>query len=96
MVKLGLTGVYNIFLFLLKTTDCRYSLEPPRWGDSNEYHSLCFEQKYEKKKKQNFLSGNFPVLVVKFSIYLERRTLVINYPKKLKTAEASSFLGQTG
>ena len=27
--------------------DCRYSLEPPRRGGSNEYHYLCFEQKYE-------------------------------------------------
>ena len=22
--------------------DCRYSLEPPRRGGSNEYHNLCF------------------------------------------------------
>ena len=22
--------------------DCGYSLEPPRWGGSNEYHNLCF------------------------------------------------------
>ena len=22
--------------------DCRYSLEPPRRGGSNEYHTLCF------------------------------------------------------
>ena len=28
--------------------DCRYLLEPPRRGDSNVYHNLCFEQKYEK------------------------------------------------
>ena len=30
------------FLFLLKNIDCGYSLEPPRWGASNEYHNLCF------------------------------------------------------
>ena len=30
-------------------------------------HNLCFEQECEKY--QNFLSENFPVLVVKFSIY---------------------------
>ena len=29
IVKLGFTGVYNIFLFLLQNIDCRYSLEPP-------------------------------------------------------------------
>ena len=30
------------FIFLLKSTDCGYSLEPPRQGGSNEYHNLCF------------------------------------------------------
>ena len=29
IVKLGFTGVYIIFLFLLKNIDCGYSLEPP-------------------------------------------------------------------
>ena len=39
-------------------------------------HNLCFEQKYEKY--QNFLSENFPFfLVVKFSIYLNRRVFVM-------------------
>ena len=33
-------------------------------------HNLCFEQKYENY--QNFLSENFHVLVVKFSVYLNR------------------------
>ena len=36
-VKLGFTGVYIIFLFLLKNIDCGYSLEPPRRGGSNQY-----------------------------------------------------------
>ena len=30
IVNLGFTGVYTIFLFLLKNIDCGYSLEPPR------------------------------------------------------------------
>ena len=30
IVKLGFTGVYIIFLFLLLNTDCGYSLEPPQ------------------------------------------------------------------
>ena len=51
-VKLGFTGVYIIFLCLLKNIDCGYSLEPPRRGGSNEYHNLCFEQTYGKY--QNF------------------------------------------
>ena len=33
-------------------------------------HNLCFEKKYEKYL--NFLSENFPFLVVKVSIYLNR------------------------
>ena len=29
IVKLGFTGVYIVFLFLLQNIDCGYSLEPP-------------------------------------------------------------------
>ena len=42
IVKLGFTGVYSIFLFLLKNIDCGYSLEPPRRGGSNEYPQSMF------------------------------------------------------
>ena len=38
-------------------------------------HNLCFEQKYEKKS--SFLSENFPFLVVKFSVYLNRRVFIM-------------------
>ena len=38
-------------------------------------HNLCFEQKY--KKYQDFLSENFHFLVVKFSVYLNRRVFVM-------------------
>ena len=44
-------------------------------GGSNEYHNLCFEQKYEKY--QIFLSENFQFLEVKFSIYLNRGVFVM-------------------
>ena len=37
IVKLEFTGVYTIFLTLVKTIDCRYSFEPPRRGGSNDY-----------------------------------------------------------
>ena len=37
IVKLGFTGVYIFFLFLLKNIHCGYALEPPRRGGSNEY-----------------------------------------------------------
>ena len=69
IVKLGFTWVYIIFLFLLKNIDCGYSWDPPRWGGSNEYHNLCFEQKCEKY--QNFLSENLHFLGGKiFSIFV--------------------------
>ena len=42
IVKLGVTGVNIIFLLLLKNKDCRYSLEPPRRGGSNEYPQSRF------------------------------------------------------
>ena len=37
--------------------------------------NLCLEQKY--KKYQIFFSENFPFLVVKFSIYLNRRVFIM-------------------
>ena len=58
IAKLGFTGVYIIFLVSAQNIDCGYSLEPPRRGGSNEYHNLCFEQKYEKIS-EFFLSENF-------------------------------------
>ena len=42
IVKLGFTGVYIIFLILLKNIDCGYSLEPPLRGGSNEYPQSMF------------------------------------------------------
>ena len=42
IAKLGFTGVYIIFLFLLKNIDCGYSLEPPRRGGSNEHPQSMF------------------------------------------------------
>ena len=35
----------DIFHISAQNIDCRYSLEPPRRGGSNEYHNICFEQK---------------------------------------------------
>ena len=35
--KLGFTGVYIILLIFAQDIDCRYSLEPPHRGGSNEY-----------------------------------------------------------
>ena len=46
--------------------------------------NLCFEQKYEKY--QNFLSENFPFLVVKFSVYLNRHVFVMDSTDSTLTA----------
>ena len=56
IVKLGFTGVYIIFYFLLKNIDCGFSLGPVLTST----HNLCFEQKY-KKKISEFLSEKFSV-----------------------------------
>ena len=42
IVKLGFTGVHIIFLISAQNIDCRYSLEPPRRGGSNEYLQSMF------------------------------------------------------
>ena len=75
IVKLGFTGVNIIFLISVQNIDCGYSLEPPRRGHPNEYHNLCFEQKYENIRV--FLSEIFQFLEVKFSIYLNRSIFVM-------------------
>ena len=38
-------------------------------------HNLCFEQKY--KNIRNFLAENFHFLLVKFSVYLNRRVFAM-------------------
>ena len=69
IVKLGFTGVFIIFfLFLLKDIDCGYSLEPPHRGGSNEYPQSTFWAKILQISE--FLSENFQLLEVKFSIYI--------------------------
>ena len=40
--KLDFTGIYIIFLFLLKIIEYGYSLEPPRRGGFNEYIKSMF------------------------------------------------------
>ena len=57
----------------------RYSLELPHRGGYEAVltstHNLSFEQKY--KKCQNFLSENFQLLVVKYSVHLNRHVFVM-------------------
>ena len=63
-VKVGLKGVNIILLYCCLGEAVLTST-----------HNLCFEQKYEKY--QNFLSENFIFLVVKLSVYLNRRVFVM-------------------
>ena len=68
-VKLGYTGVYIIFLISAQNIDCGYSLEPPHRGGSNEYpQSMCLSR--SRKNIRIFL-------MVKFSVYLNRRVFVM-------------------
>ena len=40
--------ILDIFLIFAQNIGCRYTLEPPRRGGSNEYHNLCFGAKIRK------------------------------------------------
>ena len=68
-------GYTLLFLFLLKNIDCGYLLELPGEAVLRSTHNLCFEQKYEKY--QRFLSENFQLLKVKFSVSLNRGDCVM-------------------
>ena len=68
IVKLGFTGVYIIFLFLLKNIDCGHSLEPPRRGGSNEYPQSMFWA--EIWKILQFFIWKFSVFGSEFFLYI--------------------------
>ena len=76
IVKLGLTGVYIIFLISAQKHRLWVLV---RTASSRQFKQVTtiyvFEQKYEKYQK--FLSEIFYFLVVKFSIYLNRRVFVM-------------------
>ena len=74
IVKPGFTGVYIILLISAQDMVCGYSLEPPRRGGSNDYPQCVFWAEIEKISES---SENFHFLVVKFSIYLNRRVFVM-------------------
>ena len=76
IVELGFTGVYIIFLTSAQNTDCGYLIELPHWGSSNAYLQSTFWA--EIWKLSEFLSENFPFLVVKFSIYLNRGVFIMD------------------
>ena len=80
-MKLGFTGVCIIFLISAKKNiNCGYSLETPRRGGSNEYHNLCFEQKYEKY--QILLSEKFQFIT---------KTRLFKYTENFTTKKMAIF-----
>ena len=74
IVKLGFIGVYIIFLILLQDIECGCSLEPPRRGGPNKHPQSML---WAEILKINFFNWNFPFLVVKFSMYLNRRVYIM-------------------
>ena len=78
IAKLGYTGVYLFFLFLLQNIDCGYSLEPHRRGGSNLYPQSMFWSK-NKKKYQNFSVENFQFLKLKNLCLLYGQVFVMHF-----------------
>ena len=76
IVKLRFTGVYIIFLISAQNIDCGHSLKPPRRGGSNEYSQSMFWAEIWKNIWIFYLKI-CQFLVVKFSIYLNRRVFVM-------------------
>ena len=76
IVKLGFTRVYIIFLISAHNIDCRYSLEPPRRGGSNEYQQSMFWAEMWKISEV-FCLKIFIFFVVKFSVNLNRHVFVM-------------------
>ena len=67
IAKLGYTGVYLFFLFLLQNIDCGYLLEPPRRGGSNVYPQSMFWAKIRKIPK---IFCSFQFLQLKKNLYI--------------------------
>ena len=73
-LKPGFTELYIIF-FISAQKHRLWVLIRTAEAVLTSTHNLCFEQKYEKY--QNILSKKLPFLVVKFSVYLNRRVFVM-------------------
>ena len=100
IVKMGFTGVYIIFLISAQNIDYEYSLQPPRWGGSNEYPQSVFRGRNMKNIRGFYLKcfsfGG------EFSIYLNRACFrnemyssfinCYNAPKKSITSSLKNVL----
>ena len=79
------TGVYIIFVISAQ----KHRLWVLDEAVLTSTHNLCFEQKYENY--QIFLSEKLPFLVVKFSIYLNRRVFIMTVKNNYISAAGVSF-----
>ena len=77
---------FFFFFFFFFFAHCTHS---EKRSTLTSTHNLCFEQEYENY--QCFLSENFHFLEVKFSIYLNRRVLVMNNIYSFTQKETSAF-----
>ena len=53
---------FDIFLIFAQNIDCRYTLEPPRRGGSNEYQQSMFWSKKIRNNKHIPIYPSFPIL----------------------------------
>ena len=82
-IQLGFTWVHIKFLISTQNdVDCGYPLEPPRRGGFNKYPQYMFLSR-NMKATRIFRLKLFILLLVKRSIYLNRRVfvMVFGYPK---------------
>ena len=75
VVKLGFTRVCIISLISAQRHNLWYALEPPLRGGSNAYPQSMFWA--EILRMSDFFVWKFSFLVVKFSVYLNRRVFVM-------------------
>ena len=74
----------NCYLFLLfaQNIDCRYTLEPPHGGGSNEYTQSMRSKKYVLIGKLNIGMGEISVVTVTFLLTNSRKNNLT--PSRLK------------
>ena len=75
IVKLGFTGLCTIFLISAQKQNCKYLLELPHWGSSNEYPQSMFWA--EIRKILEFFIWKFSFFGAEFSVYLDRHVFVM-------------------
>ena len=96
IVKLGFTGVYIFFLFLLKNIDCGYSLEPPRRDGSNEYPQSMFWAEIWKMSEFFIWKFSLCFLISPWKHKLWLLTIYEIRNKKINIIRMSSYLKTMG